>query len=217
MSLKDCMLPGLSIRTTSIFIFLWDLNKPFSIIILRVVTSIFPPLKTVPTFVLSVRFILLCIIAATPAAPAPSTSNFWDSKRNNMALAISSSSTSTISSTPFKIHSNTSSFTSRTAIPSAIVLTDFEFWIFFCLKLFIIAFAPFDWTPIILVLGLKDLYALAIPLINPPPPIGTTTISSPSSSIISRAIVPCPAITSVSAKGWMKLRFCSFAIFKASA
>ena len=55
----------------------------------------------------------------------------------------------------------------------------------------------------IFISGFNIFAAQAIPEINPPPPIGTRIISvSGSSSKISKAIVPCPCITSSSSKGW---------------
>ena len=56
--------------------------------------------------------------------------------------------------------------------------------------------------------NLSNIYAvdgagrIAMPLINPPPPMGTSILSTLSSSLsTSRATVPCPSITSISSKG----------------
>ena len=53
--------------------------------------------------------------------------------------------------------------------------------------------------------GRSCLTALAMPVISPPPPTGTTTVStSGRSSISSSPIVPLPAMTSSFSTGWMK-------------
>ena len=117
-------LPGLSISTVLNCNLRCDLIKPFSIIKFSIVTSTLPPLKIMPTLSLGFGQILWCKIAATPAAPAPSTTSFCFSSKNSTAFAISSSSTITMSSTHSKMSLKFFSFTSRTAIPSAIVCTD---------------------------------------------------------------------------------------------
>ena len=51
-------------------------------------------------------------------------------------------------------------------------------------------------TPMICNSGFSDLAATAIPEISPPPPIGTTSVSScGTEASISSAMVPCPAMT----------------------
>ncbi len=51
------------------------------------------------------------------------------------------------------------------------------------------------WTPRISISGRSALTAVATPLISPPPPIGTTSTStSGTSAMISRPIVPWPAM-----------------------
>ena len=61
--------------------------------------------------------------------------------------------------------------------------------------------------PMIRMSGFRALAAVATPLISPPPPMGTGRISrSGTSSSISRAMVPWPAMTSRSSKGWTKVR-----------
>ena len=67
------------------------------------------------------------------------------------------------------------------------------------------------WTPMTLILGLTFLAATARPEMRPPPPIGATIAStSGSCSMISRAIVPWPAMTSGSLKGWFRRQFNGF-------
>ena len=61
-------------------------------------------------------------------------------------------------------------------------------------------------TPITRQFGLMDLATVAQPAIRPPPPIGTgRTSRSGCSSNISRATVPCPAMTFRSSNGWTKV------------
>ena len=62
-------------------------------------------------------------------------------------------------------------------------------------------------TPITSTLGFSDLATVAQPAISPPPPIGMGKDSrSGTSSNISSATVPWPAITCRSLNGWMKAR-----------
>ena len=69
-------------------------------------------------------------------------------------------------------------------------------------KEFFSAGAPLAPTPITCIFGFISLIAHAIPEISPPPPTGMITASkSLQLSNISRATVPCPAITSSSSKG----------------
>ena len=61
-----------------------------------------------------------------------------------------------------------------------------------------------DSTAIILISGFSCLTYTAIPAAKPPPPTATNNVSkSGCCSNISRAIVPCPAITSGSSNGGM--------------
>ena len=150
----------------------------------------FPPLTTAHTFLFSI-FTLSCIIAATLTAPAPSTISLCFSSKKRIAFAVSLSLTSTISSTYSKIISSNFGLTSRTAIPSAIVLTLDESIGILASKLSFIPFAPLATTPVIFIFGFILFAAIAIPEINPPPPIGTIIWSISSIfSKISKAIVP---------------------------
>ena len=66
--------------------------------------------------------------------------------------------------------------------------------------------APAAWTPTIRQSGFSCFTAKAMPPMRPPPPMGTTICStSGSCSRISRPMVPWPAITSGSLKGWAKV------------
>ena len=66
------------------------------------------------------------------------------------------------------------------------------------------AAAPSAWTPITVTPGFFALTAIAIPASTPPPPHGTTTVStSGACSTISSPTVPWPATTSVLSKGWI--------------
>ena len=61
-------------------------------------------------------------------------------------------------------------------------------------------------TPITLTPGSVSFIARPIPEIRPPPPTGTTTTSRSSAcSIISRPMVPCPAMIAGSSKAGMKV------------
>ena len=75
--------------------------------------------------------------------------------------------------------------------PSAILSADFKVIGWPAISDSFIPIAPLASTPITFILGLMALAATAIPLINPPPPIGTKIISVfGKSSKTSRAIVP---------------------------
>ena len=66
------------------------------------------------------------------------------------------------------------------------------------------AAAPSAWTPITVTPGFFALTAIAIPASTPPPPHGTTTVStSGACSTISSPTVPWPATTSVLSNGWI--------------
>ena len=186
--------------------------RPFSMMTFSICTSMFPPLSTMPMRSPALNLTLLCRILATPTAPAPSTTIFCVSSRNKIAFAISSSSTCTNSSTHSRIFASVVSLASRTAIPSAIVRTVFEFMLFLALKLLNIAGAPFALTATTRMSGFTCFTQLDMPLISPPPPTGTIIVSSSArSSSISSPTVPCPAITYSSSNGWIKLMPCCLA------
>ena len=123
-------------------------------------------------------------IAATPAAPAPSTTSFVRSAKRTIASAICSSSTATISSSVSPRISIVSSPGSLTAIPSAIEKPEPP------------GIVPAARTPTIRSPGRTARSASEMPDASPPPPIGITTVSRSSTcSAISSPIEPCPAIT----------------------
>ena len=143
------------------------------------------------------------IIAATAAAPAPSATIFCFSMSARMALATSSSLTSTSSSTYSLTREYVFSPGCFTAMPSAMVETDDRHSIWPLFTELNMLGAPVTCTPYTLTDGLICLTVYAIPEISPPPPTGTTMASILSMSLsISRAIVPCPAITFSSSNGW---------------
>ena len=149
---------------------------------------------------------LLNIAAATATAPAPSAISLCCSINARIAVDISSSLTVTISSTYLRQYSKVCSPGSFTAMPSAMVRTNPIRSILLCSIEFSILGAPLACTPYIFTFGFKCLIAKATPEISPPPPIGTITASSSGScSSNSSPIVPCPAITSSSSKGWTKV------------
>ena len=66
--------------------------------------------------------------------------------------------------------------------------------------------APAACTPITRTFGWSIFTAAATPEASPPPPIGTTMVStSGRSSMISSPMVPCPAMTIGSSNGWMNV------------
>ena len=168
-------------------------------------TSIFPPDTTHATFFPSTGS-LSNMTAVTATAPAPSAITFCFSISASMEAAISSSVTVTISSTYSLTIPKVISPGCFTAIPSAKVaafssITGFPATILSCMLA-----DPAACTPYTFIFGLRCLTAYATPDIRPPPPTGTTTAStSSSSSSISSPIVPCPAITSSSLNGCIKV------------
>ena len=163
-----------------------------------------PPEITAATLPLTSN--LRFIMAATGAAPAPSATILPRSIRNRIACAISSSSTVTISSR-YLLHSakvNSPGF--FTAMPSAIVLAvSSETTCPASIEAFMPA-APAACTPITRTFGWSIFTAEATPEASPPPPIGTTMVStSGRSSMISSPMVPCPAMTIGSSNGWMNV------------
>ena len=171
----------------------------------RVVTSTLPP-DTRHTVFFSDVSTLPNITAATGTAPAPSATVFWPSISARMAEAISSSLTVTISSTYCWHRAKVRSPGFFTAMPSAMVAT---------LRSSVgppawrdryMDAAPAAWTPTIRHSGFSCFTAKATPPMRPPPPMGTTICStSGNCSRISRPMVPWPAITRGSLKGWAKV------------
>ncbi len=170
------------------------------------VTSMLPPHTSTAVRIPGDSVVRRCSSAARPVAPAPSASVFSRSSRTRMAAAISSSSTVTISSTYFCTSGSVFDPARRTAMPSLMVVAAS-----------IVTGAPASsaacmlgrrdvCTPTTRTSGFRDLMAQAMPPMSPPPPTGTTTASKPSTcSNISSPMVPCPAITSASLKGWIKV------------
>ena len=161
--------------------------------------SMFPPDNK--TTVLPTASIFSARIAATPTAPAGSTTSFARSSNITNARAMSSSLTVTTSSTVSLMMSKLSFPGRATAMPSAMVgfisidvgspaASDGGY-----------AAALADCTPMTRIVRPSTraccFIALATPEISPPPPIGTMTVStSGTCSSISRPTVPCPAMTS---------------------
>ena len=101
-------------------------------------------------------------------------------------------------------------------MPSAIVEPPFTVKILPSLTDSYILGEIFVWTPITFTSGLILFAASATPEISPPPPIGTTIISTSGIfSKISSPIVPCPAITFSSSKGAIKVKPSSLESFAA--
>ncbi len=164
--------------------------------------SILPPLITQTTFLSSEASFFS---PATESAPAPSVIILCLSINSNIASRISESETVTTSSINSFITSKVRSPGFFTATPSAMVSTFFSSVTLFSSRDLAIQQAPSGSTPIILIPGFSILAAIAMPLINPPPPMGTSILSTLSSSLsTSSATVPCPSITSISSKGWTK-------------
>src|SRR3954464_3934010 len=105
--------------------------------------------------------------AATPTAPAPSTTSFARSSRSTIASLISSSVTATTSSQTDWRMRDVSSPGAFTAIPSAIVKPGPS------------GSVPDAWTPTTRTPGRTALTASAVPAHKPPPPIPPTTVSPP--------------------------------------
>ena len=128
--------------------------------------------------------------AATPTAPAPSTTSFVRSSRSTIASLICSSVTETTSSSSRSRMPDVSSPGCFTAMPSAIVNPGPP------------GSVPAACTPTMRMPGRTARSASAIPDASPPPPIGITTVSAFSTwSASSRPIVPWPATTSGSSNG----------------
>ena len=154
-------------------------------------TSMLPPQMTAPTLRPAKRSFSF-ISAATPAAPAPSATIFCCSTRTWTAVSIWPSSTSRMSATSSSMIGRVSAPGFLTAMPSASVwppalgANSLTAWY--------MDGNSSAWTPIISISGLTDLAAIAMPEMMPPPPIGTTMVSSSGwSSSISKPMVPWPA------------------------
>ena len=156
--------------------------------------------------------------AASATAPAGSATVLARSINNTTVSAIASSDTVTTSSTRRRMTGSVRSPGARVRRPSAIVSGDDSgprkrSWNARC-----VALAPLAWTPNTRRSGLSALAATAIPAIRPPPPMGTTSVStSGAASSTSRATVPWPAITSGSSNGCTYVRPSSSATRSASA
>ena len=142
--------------------------------------STLPPESTAQVSPSAAGFTRPCSSAATPTAPAPSTTSFDRSSSSTIAWATSSSVTVTISSTCCSSSGLVTAPGFFTAIPSQIVFV-----------------SDSQRTPTTRASGT----ARAMPEISPPPPSGTT-ISRTSGAwrAISRPTVPWPATTA----GWSK-------------
>ena len=158
-----------------------------------------PPHSTSPMVLPAKREGLLST-AASPAAPAPSTTVFSICNSSATAFSSAGSSTSRMSSTRSAITFEVKSPGTLTAIPSAsvsppqgrlapLILSNIEGNSAAC-------------TPTTCMAGLAALATVAMPEISPPPPIGVTMQSiSGITSSISSATVPAPAATCGSSKG----------------
>ena len=150
--------------------------------------------------------VLRLIKAASAAAPAPSASVFSRSRSRRTAFAISSSSTVTMSSTYFWIRGSVFSPARRTAMPSAMVAAGLSVTAWPSASATFMEGKRAGCTPITRMRGFVSLTAQPTPAINPPPPIGAMMASTSGTCCrISSPIVPWPAITTSSSKGWMKV------------
>ncbi len=144
--------------------------------------------------------------AATPTAPAPSTTSFCRSRSSAMASTISSSVTATISCTCRWTSGKVSSPGRLTAMPSAIVCARTAASICPCCTDRTNAAQPVAWTPTTRTPGSSAVSASAEPASRPPPPHGTTTRStSGTCSASSSPTVPCPAMMRSSSNAEMKV------------
>src|SRR5712692_3300375 len=160
--------------------------------------SMFPPLITATFIVVFGNSSRWNRNAATATAPLGSATVFGSATRRRMASRISSSLTVTMSSTYRRMCSKLISPTLCVRNPSAMVRVTCS-----ALNWMILPERRLAWAspassgsaPITFTAGLLSLIAVAIPLIIPPPPTGTRTVStSGRSSRISSPIVPWPAM-----------------------
>ncbi len=150
--------------------------------------------------------------AATPAAPAGSTTCLARSRHSSRARDRLSSDTVSTSAPSSHSMLRASSPGRATAIPSAMVgppvtgtgvraAIDSGY-----------GATSSACTPVILMSGSVPRAAIAIPAASPPPPTGTTIVRTPGHcSAISRPTVPCPAMMSGCSNGWMNTEPCSLA------
>mmetsp|Transcript_69706 Transcript_69706/g.179717 ORF Transcript_69706/g.179717 Transcript_69706/m.179717 type:complete len:224 (-) Transcript_69706:603-1274(-) len=158
-------------------------------------------------------FCAYCFIPATASAPAGSSSTRVSRKESLIAAQISSVETVTISSTHIWHRRKVSSPTFRTAAPSAKRPTAGSSSTFPALRLSVMAAESLASTPITLMPGLKDLRNMPTPARSPPPPTQQKTASKFSPVVCARIswpMVPWPAMTCTSLKGWMSSRPSAF-------
>ena len=160
-----------------------------------------PPHSSTQTVSSGARVILPDSSAASPAAPAPSTTSLARWAQWTMALAISSSLTSTTSLTSALIIGSVSSPGRLTAMPSAIVCDAGAVTVTPASSEARTGAQPSACTPITRTSGFSACSAVAMPAISPPPPMGTiTVVTAGNCSRISKPIVPCPLMTASSSK-----------------
>ena len=182
-------------------------TSPWSMTRSRIVRSMFPPQSRSTVLRPASSGQWFPSRAASAEAAAPSTTVFSSSSSRSTASESSASSTVTTWSTSGAASGNDTSPTRPTARPSASVG-----WIGTwvgrpaasdALKLGAAAVS----TATMRMSGRRALAATATPASSPAPPVGTTiAAASGTSSRISSAIVPCPAITRGSSKPWIRLR-----------
>ena len=151
-------------------------------------------------------------------AAAPSVIILCFSKLYLMPSAISSSSIRTKSSIVSLAISKVNLFSKPMLPPkqSARVFSSITSMGLPAFKLSYIDGPLFMDTPITLMSGFCFFKAMAIPPINPPPEVGTMTVSKfGSDSNISNPIVPCPEIICSSSNGWIKVTLFFFAYSRA--
>ena len=201
-------IPGSSIISIRTLVILPSIKSFRLSMLANSLASILPPQITVPTF-LPENISLFFIIAATPAAPAPSATTLSFSNKELMAFSSSNSLMSKISSTWSFIISEVIFPGLFTAMPSAKVSPKIS-RSFLWITLYIDGNFSVC-TPNILILGFRLLAIIDIPDIKPPPPIGMTRSSKfLMSSISSKPSVPCPITTFGSSYGCIRVNFLFF-------
>src|SRR4051812_30867650 len=165
--------------------------------------STLPPLSTTHVVPRGAAFVWPPSSAATPTAPAPSTTSLAFSMHSTMASATSSSGTTTTSSSQRRTSGSVRSPGRLTAMPSAIVNAEETPTGSPRRSDSANAATVSTCTPTTSTSGRCALIAMATPLDSPPPPTGTTTFArSGTSSSNSSPSVPWPAMTSASSNGW---------------